>query len=269
MAGADNPAGKTEDNLTGKTAGKIAGKTAIVTGATGGIGGAIARLLAEEGAAVYFCDLDKEAGEAAAKSSGGRFLMLDVTNEAAWESALKTVADESGGLDILINNAGVTTELTPLESTSYAEWRHVIAVNLDGVFLGTKHAILAMKERGGAIINISSIYGIVGESMIGAYGASKGGVRILTKSAAMECAHFGYPIRINSVHPGYIDAGMFKAVADMQGGERLRRRGREKTPMRRLGAPEEIARGVLYLASKDSSFTTGAELVIDGGYTAR
>ena len=144
-----------------------------------------------------------------------------------------------------------------------------MAVNMDGVFLGVKHGIGAMKAWGGAIVNISSIMGLVGEAVVGAYSASKGGVRLFTKSAAVECAHLGYPIRINSVHPGYIDGGMFGAMADTCGVEGLRERFAGKTPMRRLGKPEEIAKGVLFLVSDDSSYSTGSELVLDGGYTAR
>ncbi len=249
---------------------RLAGKIAIVTGAASGIGAATARTLSENGATVVVTDLNAAGGAVVAgELTNGEFQAQDVTDEAAWEALMAEVAARHGRIDILVNNAGLLPKLSPLEDTSLEEWRRVMAVNLDGVFLGVKHGIRAMKETGGAIINISSIMGLVGESIVGAYGASKGGVRILTKSAAIECTNLGYSIRINSVHPGYIDAGMFEAMADQVGPESLRNHFRQKTPMGRLGRAEEIAKGVLYLASDDASFMTGAELVIDGGFTAR
>ena len=250
--------------------GRIGGKTALVTGAASGIGAAIAAELSCEGASVFVTDLNEAAGTAvAADLTGGRFLRHDVTNEEDWREVIAAVEGSHDGLDILVNNAGVMPALKTIEETDYHEWRRVMAVNMDGVFLGVKHGIGAMKARGGAIVNISSIMGLVGEAVVGAYSASKGGVRLFTKSAAVECAHLGYPIRINSVHPGYIDGGMFGAMADTFGVEGLRERFAGKTPMRRLGKPEEIAKGVLFLVSDDSSFSTGSELVLDGGYTAR
>jgi len=250
--------------------GRVAGKTAIVTGGASGIGAAIAMTLSAEGARVAISDLNEDAGAALAASlQDAVFIRHDVTIEAKWESCVGAVEKRFGGLDIIVNNAGVMPATKTIEETSYDEWKRVMSVNMDGVFLGVKHGIRAMKDRGGAIVNISSIMGLVGESIVGAYSASKGGVRLFTKSAAVECANLGYPIRINSVHPGYIDGGMFAAMADEFGADSLRKRFASKTPMKRLGTPEEIAKGVLFLVSDDASFSTGSELVLDGGYTAR
>ena len=250
--------------------GRIAGKTAIVTGGASGIGAAIAATLSAEGARVVISDLNEEAGaDLAVTLRDAVFIRHDVTLESEWKSCLASVEDCFGGLDIIVNNAGVMPALKTIEDTSYDEWKRVMSVNMDGVFLGVKHGIGAMKDRGGAIVNISSIMGLVGQSIVGAYSASKGGVRLFTKSAAVECASLGYPIRINSVHPGYIDGGMFAAMADEFGADSLRERFAAKTPMKRLGTPEEIAKGVLFLVSDDASFSTGSELVLDGGYTAR
>ncbi len=250
--------------------GRVAGKTAIVTGGASGIGAAIATTLSAEGARVAVSDLDEDAGAALAASlQGVVFIRHDVTIEAEWESCIGAVEERFGGLDIIVNNAGGMPATKTIEETSYDEWKRVMSANMDGVFLGVKHGIRAMKDRGGAIVNISSIMGLVGESIVGAYSASKGGGRLFTKSAAVECATLGYPIRINSVHPGYIDGGMFAAMADEFGADGLRKRFAAKTPMKRLGTPEEIAKGVLFLVSDDASFSTGSELVLDGGYTAR
>jgi 3(or 17)beta-hydroxysteroid dehydrogenase len=250
--------------------GRIAGKTAIVTGGASGIGAAIATTLSAEGARVAISDLNEEAGaDLAVTLRDAVFIRHDVTLESEWKSCLASVEDCFGGLDIIVNNAGVMPATKTIEDTSYDEWKRVMSVNMDGVFLGVKHGIGAMKDRGGAIVNVSSIMGLVGQSIVGAYSASKGGVRLFTKSAAIECANLGYPIRINSVHPGYIDGGMFAVMADEFGADSLRERFAAKTPMKRLGTPEEIAKGVLFLVSDDASFSTGSELVLDGGYTAR
>ena len=252
------------------SAGKIAGKTAIVTGGASGIGAAIAAELSREGAKVFVTDINAAGGLAVASAlTDGSFLGHDVTSEGDWKVIIDQVLRDHGGLDILVNNAGVMPALKTIEETSYDEWKRVMSVNMDGVFLGVRYGISAMKERGGAIVNISSIMGLVGEAIVGAYSASKGGVRLFTKSAALECANLGYPIRINSVHPGYIDGGMFGAMADAFGAEGLRERFAGKTPIGRLGKPEEIAKGVLFLVSDDASFAIGSELVLDGGYTAR
>ena len=250
--------------------GRVSGKTALVTGGASGIGAAIALALSGEGANVVIADLNKTAGKRFASSlTNAVFTHHDVTSETDWEACMAETRHRFGSLEILVNNAGVMPATQTIEETSYEEWKRVMSVNMDGVFLGVKHGISMMKESGGSIINLSSIMGLIGEAIVGAYSASKGGVRLFTKSAAVECANLGYPIRINSIHPGYIDAGMFAAMADESGAGTLRQRFAARTPMKRLGKADEVAQGVLFLASDESSFSTGSELVIDGGYTAR
>lgn len=250
--------------------GRVSGKTALVTGGASGIGAAIATALSEEGANLVISDLDEAAGAARAASlKNAVYLRHNVTVESDWEACIAATRDRFGSLEVLVNNAGVMPATKTIEETSHDEWKRVMSVNMDGVFLGVKHGIGTMKEKGGSIINLSSIMGLIGEAIVGAYSASKGGVRLFTKSAAVECANLGYPIRINSIHPGYIDAGMFAAMADEFGADSLRQRFAARTPMKRLGKAEEIAKGVLFLASDEASFSTGSELVIDGGYTAR
>ena len=250
--------------------GRVSGKTALVTGGASGIGAAIASVLSGEGANVVIADLNKTAGKRFASSlTNAVFTHHDVTNETDWVACMAETRHRFGSLEILVNNAGVMPATHTIEETSYEEWKRVMSVNMDGVFLGVKHGISMMKKSGGSIINLSSIMGLIGEAIVGAYSASKGGVRLFTKSAAVECANLGYPIRINSIHPGYIDAGMFAAMADESGAGTLRQRFAARTPMKRLGKADEVAQGVLFLASDESSFSTGSELVIDGGYTAR
>ena len=187
---------------------------------------------------------------------------------------MKSIA-EYGKLDVLVNNAGISgAGLGVFEDQSFENWRKVLSINLDGVFLGTQRAVIAMKDSGGgSIVNISSVMGLVGGAGA-AYNASKGGVRLLTKSVAVHCGTMGYNIRVNSVHPGYIWTPMVSGIVDVAPPEAnltedgLKAMLIEKHPIGRLGVPEDIARGVLFLASDDSAFMTGSELVIDGGYTA-
>lgn len=177
----------------------------------------------------------------------------------------------TGALDVLVNNAGVG-RLGSIEQASLADWRAVLEINLDGVFLGTQKAIAAMKERGGSIINVSSIEGIIGEPNLVAYNASKGGVRLLTKSAALHCAAHGYNIRVNSLHPGYIATPMVSgALASMPAdmAQALQADIVNRIPLGRLALAEEIAPALVFMASDESCYMTGSELVIDGGYTAR
>ncbi|MCF4166008.1 glucose 1-dehydrogenase [Zavarzinia compransoris] len=255
--------------------GRVAGKIALVTGAAKGIGREAALVLAREGAAVAVTDLDEEAGRkvvAEITAAGGKalFRRQDVADEAAWEATIAALVAAFGGLDILVNNAGVALAGS-VEDTSLEDWRWLMSINLDGVFLGTKHAIKAMKARGGgSIVNLSSIEGIIGDANLAAYNASKGGVRIFTKSAALHCAQAGYGIRVNSVHPGYIWTPMVEGYLD---GTEDPAAGKEGLialhPIGHLGVAADIANGILYLASDESAFMTGSELVIDGGYTAR
>jgi NAD(P)-dependent dehydrogenase (short-subunit alcohol dehydrogenase family) len=260
--------------------GRVQGKIALVSGAGGGIGRASCLALAREGAAVIATDIDRaRADETAAlcQQAGARALAFahDVTKEPEWVAIVDQASSALGGLDILVNNAGVALP-TPLLDPTLDAWRKTLDVNLDGVFLGLRAALRVMQTRAdesyGSIINISSIYGLVGSANIAGYSASKGAVRLLTKSAALECATRGWRVRVNSIHPGYIETPMVMGALAHGGAEAQAARIRELTaahPIGRMGRPEDIANGVLYLASDEASFVTGAELVIDGGFTAR
>lgn len=254
-------------------AGRVEGKVALVTGAAMGLGAATARVLAREGAAVLLTDLaDEEADSVvrAIRADGGRaaYRHHDVTDEAGWEAAVAAAKAEFGALHILVNNAGIAGGPFPLMTHSLEDWRRILSVNLDGVFLGMRHAgPLIAESGGGSIINLSSILGKVGLPEAAAYCASKGGVLLLTKSAALEWAPLN--IRVNSVHPGFIETPMVANSVMLQAD------GNEKKAMLvaahalgRFGVPREIADAILFLASDESSFMTGAELVVDGGYTA-
>jgi 3(or 17)beta-hydroxysteroid dehydrogenase len=251
--------------------GRVQDKIALVTGAASGIGLATVELLAREGARVVVGDVDRAAGDRAAAAIGPRaaFHKLDVTREDDWVATLDLVAAEFGRLDILVNNAGVVL-MKNIEETGLEEWRSLMAVNLDGVFLGCKHAVRVMKERGGgSIINMSSIAGMIGHVSLAAYCASKGGVRLLTKSVALHCARRGYNIRCNSVHPSFADTPMLDAmIAIGRDPAKMRESLTAAAPLGRVAQPGEIAKMILFLASDDSAFTTGAEFVIDGGMTA-
>ena len=248
---------------------RVAGKVALISGGAGGIGSATAKLLAKEGAAVVIGDLLEDEGRAAEAmiaESGGQalFVRLDVTSEESWRNAVQAAVSSFGKLDFLVNNAGVSHRAGVEETTSEA-WDKVMDVNVKGVFLGTQAAIPEMRKAGGgSIINISSIYGLVGSGGSAAYHASKGAVRIFNKSTAIQYASEN--IRANSVHPGFIDTPMTRAHHD---NPNIHEERVAKTPIGRMGQPEDIAAGILYLASDESSFVTGAELVIDGGMTAQ
>lgn len=251
------------------------GKSAIVTGGALGIGRACALKFAEEGAVVAVTDLDVNKGSVVVdeiRSRGGEaiFVEHDVADEAKWEQVMRVVIERYKKLDVLVNNAGVALA-RDVEHTTLEEWRWLMSIDLDGVFLGTKHAVQAMKATGGgSIVNLSSIEGLVGDPNLAAYNASKGGVRFLTKSAALYCARAGYNIRVNSVHPGYIWTPMvdnfLKSQGDVAQGRKLLD---SMHPIGHIGEPDDIAYGVLYLASDEAKFVTGTELVIDGGYTAQ
>jgi len=251
---------------------RVKGKVAIITGGAGGMGRAHAMLLAKEGAKVVVTDTQEVQGKKVAeeiRSQGGEavFIKHDVSSETEWKRVIAETVERFGKLDILVNNAGVML-WKKIEDTSLEEWRWLMSVNLEGVFLGTKHAMEAMKKSGGgSIINISSTAGIVGTLDTSAYHASKGGVRIFTKAAALECSKAGYDynIRVNSIHPGVIKTPL---VAELFRDEDKMRTALSWHPIGHFGEPEDIAYGVLYLASDESKFVTGAELVIDGGWTA-
>jgi NAD(P)-dependent dehydrogenase (short-subunit alcohol dehydrogenase family) len=251
--------------------GRVDGKVALITGAASGIGLATARLFAGEGATVVLSDRDKSAGEAALAGLGNRprFHLLDVTREDDWVAATDAVTAEFGRLDVLVNSAGVAL-LRDIEATTLEEWRALMAVNLDGTFLGCKHAVRIMKERGGgSIVNLSSVAGLIGNGNLAAYCASKGGVRLLTKSVALHCARRGYNIRCNSVHPSFVETPMLRAmIASGRDPAKMEANCTSAAPLGRLAQPVEVARAILFLASDESAFTTGAELTVDGGLTA-
>ncbi len=254
--------------------GRVDGKVALVTGAASGLGRGAAEILAREGAKVAVTDIDIEAGEAVARGIGepAFFRSLDATVEADWRDGIADVCARFGRLDVLVNNAGVPT-MELIEDTTLERWRSVMALNLDGVFLGVRAAIAAMKKTGGgSIINISSVAGLVGTPRTATYSASKAGVKLLTKCAALECAELGYNIRVNSIHPGLVETPMCEVVLrEIGSGDAAaaRKKFQQVHPIGRLGRIEDIACGVLYLASDESSFMTGAELIIDGGMTAQ
>lgn len=251
---------------------RLEGKTALITGAARGIGEAIARRFAAEGAFVWVTDIDP-AGADVAASIGGRFALLDVTDEAAWDRVMAEV----GTLDILVNNAGITgfeaghqAPHDP-EHASLADWRHVHAVNLDGTFLGCRAAIRAMRAQGaGSIINISSRSGIVGIPAAAAYASSKAAVRNHTKSVALWCAQNGLSIRCNSIHPAAIMTPMWEPMlgATPEEREAATRAFVADTPLKRFGTADEVAAMAAYLASDESAYVTGSEFHIDGGILA-
>lgn len=255
---------------------RLKNKVALITGGASGIGLATAIHFAREGAAVVIGDIDAEKARAEADRLASEGLAIghaaqDVTSEADWDRVMDDVVRQHGHLDILVNNAGIAC-FGDAETASLANWRFVLEVNLDSVFLGTRKAISAMKHDGGSIINVSSIEGIIGEKNLAAYNASKGGVRIFTKSAALLCADHGYPIRVNSIHPGYVTTPMVSGGLSTLPAEKAAEMQNDivsRIPMGRMADPAEIARAILFLACDDSSYMTGSELVIDGGYTAR
>ena len=254
---------------------RVKDKVVIVTGAALGLGHASAMMLAREGAKIVLTDIKDAEGEAAAQAirevgSEALYLHHDVSSEPQWQHVMARTLDRFGRVDVLVNNAGVADGCPPEEET-LEHWHWLMSINLDGVFLGTKHAIRAMKAGsppGGAIINLSSIAGMIGIPDLGAYCTSKGGVRLYTKSVALYCAKAGLNIRVNSIHPGYIWTPMVENYLAQHGDvEAGRRAADELHPLGHIGEPDDIAYGVVYLASDESKFMTGAELVIDGGYT--
>jgi NAD(P)-dependent dehydrogenase (short-subunit alcohol dehydrogenase family) len=255
----------------------VAGKIAVITGAAGGLGRAAALMLASEGATVVATDFAAAQGEAVVAQivgAGGRaeFLDHDVTDEDAWRSVIAHVRAAHGRLDVLVNNAGIGLS-SPVVEMSLADWRRQTAVNLDGVFLGVKHGLPLMRETGGgSIINVSSIAGIKASANVSGYCATKGAVRLFTKSVALECAALKDGVRVNSLHPGIVETAIWDTlIGTGPEGSNARPRGptlaaftERAVPLGRPGLPEEIAAGILWLASDESSYVTGTELVIDG-----
>ena len=247
---------------------RLEGKVALISGGARGMGAEEARLFAAEGAKVVLGDVLEEEGqqvEAEIAETGGEavFIRLDVTSESDWQGAVDTALERFGKLDILVNNAGIFDRALVHEQ-SEENWDRVMDINGKGVFLGTKAAIPAMREAGGgSIVNISSVAGLIGSMASTAYNASKGAVRLLTKSTAVQYAPEG--IRCNSVHPGPIETKMLDEVYP---NAETRAQRQNAIPIGRLGRMEDVAKGVLFLASDEASYMTGSELVIDGGYTA-
>ncbi len=251
---------------------RLANKVALISGGARGMGAVEAKLFAKEGAKVIIGDMLEAEGRKveaeineAGRETGGEcvFVPLDVSNEDAWQRAVNEAVSRFGKLDILVNNAGIYRAHV-VEETTVAEWDQVMDINAKGVFLGTKYAIPEMRKAGGgSIVNISSVAGLVGSRETTAYTASKGAVRLLTKSTAIQYASEG--IRANSIHPGTIETPMTEGLL---ANEAHRADRMNRTPIGRLGQPEDVAYGALYLASDEASFVTGSELVIDGGRTA-
>ncbi|MDQ0466105.1 NAD(P)-dependent dehydrogenase (short-subunit alcohol dehydrogenase family) [Caulobacter ginsengisoli] len=263
-------------------AGRVAGKVALVTGGASGIGQGCAELLAAEGARVVVTDVQVERGKAVVDGINARggeavFMTQDVTREEGWEQVIADTRKVYGRLDILVNNAGIAIG-GPIHSFSFADWKKQQAVNEDGVFLGTKHGLGLMRESGGgSIINISSVAGMKGSAGLAAYCATKGAVRLFSKAVAMECAAAKDGIRVNSVHPGIIDTPIWDGIGSTLDGPSnaggrtldLNDVAAVATPLGFKGEPADIAAGVLYLASDESRYVTGIELIIDGGMVTR
>lgn len=254
---------------------RLSGKAAIVTGGSHGIGAATCKALAREGAAVAVTDVLDDDGRMIAEhinSTGGnaRFWHLDVTDEAAVEQVLGEVANAFGKIDIVVNNAGIAGVSKPTHEITIEEWEHVLKINVGGVFLCTKHAVPHLRRAGGGcIINLSSIYGIISAPDNPPYHASKGALRVMTKTDALLYAEDR--IRVNSVHPGFIWTPLVEELArnSPEGLEAFRRKLDSRHPIGHVGEPDDVAYGIVYLASDEAKFVTGSELVIDGGYTAR
>jgi 3(or 17)beta-hydroxysteroid dehydrogenase len=247
--------------------GRLPEKVALVTGGASGLGEAIVRRFVAEGAFVVIADIDAAGGKPLAASLGtaAQFEFLDVTEEQSWLAALRSVKDARGRLDVLVNNAGITT-VGSVESLSVAQFRNMLEIDLVGVFLGCKHVAPLMRPGGGSIINMSSMCGIRAQADLAGYNAAKAGVTHLTKSVALHYAKNGDAIRCNSVHPGAIHTPILeKVMAQVADPKALYAGWVAGHPVGRLGRPEEIAAIAVYLASDEASFTTGAEFVVDGG----
>lgn len=241
--------------------GVLEGKVAFVTGGASGLGEAIARAYAAEGASVVIADIDADGGQALAAQLGARFVPLDVTQEASWAAAVATC----DRIDVLVNNAGITT-LGSIEEVTLAQFRHELDIDVLGVFMGIQAALPRMKTHGGSIINMSSLSGIKAAPNLVAYNAAKAAVTLMTKSCALHFAQSGYGIRCNSIHPGAIHTPIIdKVLAQSADPKALYQSFVDVHPVGRLGKPEEIAAIAVYLASDASAFATGAEFRVDGG----
>ena len=251
---------------------RLEGKTALVTGAASGIGLQTTIRMLEEGAKVMMTDINEAIGKKEAENLGNQveFLKHDITLEDDWIWVLEETIKRFQRLDIIVNSAGIVL-IADVEHISMEDWRQVHAVNLDGTFLGCKHGIRVMKEFGaGSIINLSSVSGLIGGFNLAAYNSSKGAVRMLTKSVALHCARSGYGIRCNSVHPTFIETPMLESmIQDAPDPEKARQTLIRQVPLKRIGKPDDVAKMIIYLASDESTFVTGTEMVIDGGVVAQ
>src|SRR5262245_24379832 len=248
---------------------RVAGKVVLVTGAGSGIGRATAKLLAAEGATVVVSDINAAGGQETVQQIGGtaRFELHDTSNEADWQRLVDGILRREGQLNGLVNNAGIAGPYpATFETETLEHWRRMLSVNVEGVFLGCKHGVPALRQSGGgSIVNLSSLAAFLGTPDLSAYGASKGAVRQFTKTVAIDCARKGYKVRCNSVHPGVILTPMGDKVLPS---DKARERTLRRIPIGDFGRPEDIAYGILYLISDESRFVTGTELVIDGGMNA-
>jgi NAD(P)-dependent dehydrogenase (short-subunit alcohol dehydrogenase family) len=262
--------------------GRVQGKVALITGGASGIGAGCAEVLAREGATSVITDLqDAKGGElvAAIQKAGGkaRYLHHDVTSEAEWEGVVADIEKTEGRLDILVNNAGIGVACPSITMMKLEDWRRQQAINVEGVFLGLKHSIPLMRKagNGGSIVNMSSVAGLRGSPILAAYSATKGAVRLLSKAVALECAGAKDGIRVNSMHPGIIETPIWLQIVGMgaQAGTNappdLDAMSSNAVPLGVKGLPSDIANGVLWLASDESRYVTGMEMVIDGGLTLR
>lgn len=257
--------------------GRVEGKVALITGGASGLGRQAGIRLAEEGASVVLTDLNSEGAEEVAHGIGERAIGLahNVTEEPGWQAVIDATLNKFGRLDVVVNSAGIGTS-GDIEKATLEQWRQVMAVNGDGVFLGCKYGVQAIKKTSidgpagtGSIINISSVSGLIGGHNLAAYNASKGAVRLLSKSVALYCARKDYNIRCNSVHPTFIDTPMVRQMIDgSQEPDRTEGKLIRQVPLKRLGEPDDIAWGIVYLASNESKYMTGTEFVVDGGITA-
>jgi NAD(P)-dependent dehydrogenase (short-subunit alcohol dehydrogenase family) len=254
---------------------RLDGKVVFLSGAARGIGGETARLMSKAGARVAIGDVLDEPGRKLAREIDGFYVHLDVTDEASWAAALDATVKKYGKLDVLVNNAGIFNG-KGVEEATLDEWHKLVAVNLTGVVLGTRAALPYLKKTKGNIVNTASIAGLVGSQLDPLYSLTKGGVTTFTKSTALEFGRKGYGVRVNSIHPGVIDTDMGQQTFAMRARqlgsndtEATKRVSTAMHPIGRLGVANDIAKGILFLASDDASFMTGAGLVVDGGYTAQ
>jgi NAD(P)-dependent dehydrogenase (short-subunit alcohol dehydrogenase family) len=252
----------------------VAGKIAFITGGASGLGRASAMMLAQEGAKVAVSDINAEGAQAVAEEinaahPGQAFAYhLDVTNEENWKAALQAAHEDMGGLNVLLNNAGIGGGST-VEDTDFETWKLVHAVDVDSVFLGCKYAIPLMTPHApGSIINISSIAGLIAGHNMAAYNSAKAGVWLLSKSVALHCAKRGYKIRSNSIHPTFIDTPILDGMVGAMTRDELKGKLARQVPLGEVGDPSDVAYAVVYLASDESKFMTGAELKLDGGISA-